>query len=54
VAALSLADDSVVADPFEYTSEAVAMLRLRARLERRSAAPRRRLGLSRPAGLLAG
>ena len=39
VAAMSLADGRVAADPFVHTAEAVALLR--ARRERRSAAPRR-------------
>jgi hypothetical protein len=42
VAALSVADDRVAADPFERTTDAVAMLRLRARQERRRSAGRRR------------
>ncbi len=54
VAALSLADGAVAADPFERTAGAVRLLRLRAGQDRRSAAPRRRFGLGRPAGLVAG
>jgi hypothetical protein len=55
VAALSLADGRVVADPFRRTRDAVAMLRLRAaQLEaaaRAEAAPRRlRRRLPLPAG----
>jgi hypothetical protein len=46
VAALSLADDRVVADPFVATREAVTLLRLRARhLAIASQGRRRRLGL---------
>jgi hypothetical protein len=41
VAALSVADERVAADPFERTEDAVAMLRLRARQQRRRSAPRR-------------
>ena len=46
VAALSMADGRVAADPFARTAEAVELLAVRARRERRSAAPRRgrRLG----------
>ena len=46
VAAMSVADGRVAADPFARTGDAVALLRLRARQARRSAAPRR-LGLGR-------
>ena len=46
VAALSVADGRVAADPFARTDEAVAMLELRARQARRSA-PVRRFGLRR-------
>jgi hypothetical protein len=53
VAALSLADGAVAADPFAYTADAVALLRMRARQEHRhSARSRRRLRLR--AGLVAG
>ncbi len=48
VAALSVADGRVAADPFARTADAVAMLRLRARQEQRRSARRRpglRLGL---------
>ena len=41
VAAMSTTDGRVVADPFRYTAEAVAMLRFSARLERRSGSSRR-------------
>ena len=54
VAAVSLADGAVAADPFVRTADAVALLRLRARQERRSAAPRRLFGLRLPAGLVTG
>ena len=43
---MSVADGRVAADPFARTGDAVALLRLRARQARRSAAPRR-LGLGR-------
>ena len=42
VAALSVADGRVAADPFTRSADAVAMLRLRARQERRRSARRRR------------
>jgi len=45
VAALSVTDGRVAADPFTHTADAVAMLRLRARQQRRSGG--RRLGLLR-------
>jgi hypothetical protein len=54
VAALSLHDGAVAADPFARTADAVALLRFRALQERRSAAPRRRFGFRRPVRLLAG
>jgi hypothetical protein len=54
VAALSLFDGTVAADPFARTADAVALLRFRAAQERRSAAPRRRFGLRRPVRLIAG
>ena len=54
VAALSLHDGTVAADPFARTADAVALLRFRAAQERRSAAPRRRFGLRRPVRLIAG
>jgi hypothetical protein len=55
VAALSLADGAVAADPFARTADAVALLRLRARQERGSAGPGGRfLGLRLPARLVAG
>jgi hypothetical protein len=54
VAALSLHDGTVAADPFVRTADAVALLRLRARQERRSAPSRRRLGLRRAAGFAGG
>ena len=55
VAALSLADDRVAADPFVRTAGAVALLRLHAHGRRGdSVAPRRRLlGLRRGVGRLA-
>jgi hypothetical protein len=53
VAALSVADGRVAADPFARTADAVAMLRLRARQQQRSAGPRRRLRLRVGAGLAA-
>ncbi len=46
LAAMSLADGRVAADPFARTREAVALLRLRARQTGGSGAPRR-LGLGR-------
>jgi hypothetical protein len=47
VAAMSVADGRVAADPFVRSADAVAMLRLRARQERRrSARGRRRLRLA--------
>ncbi len=53
VAALSLADGAVAADPFVRTADAVALLRMRARQERvRSARSRRRFRMR--AGLVAG
>jgi hypothetical protein len=54
VAALSLYDGAVAADPFVRTADAVALLRLRALQERSSAAPRRRFGLRRPIRLVTG
>ena len=48
VAALSLADGRVAADPFARTADAVALLRFRSRQLRRSVSPRGRLGLGRP------
>jgi hypothetical protein len=50
-AALSLADGRAVADPFQRTAHALAVLRLRAGQERSAAAPRRRRRLARPARL---
>ena len=47
VAALSLADGRVAADPFARTRDAVALLRLHAAHVRGSGAGRRRLGLRR-------
>ena len=53
VAALSLADGTVAADPFLRTADAVTLLRMRARQERRhSARSRRRLRMR--AGLVGG
>jgi hypothetical protein len=53
IAALSLADGAVAADPFERTADAVALLRMRERQERRhSARSRRRFALR--LGLVAG
>ncbi len=48
VAALSVSDGRVAADPFAPTSEAVALLKLRARQSRgsRRSRPARRLGLA--------
>jgi hypothetical protein len=46
VAAMSVDDGRVAADPFARTGDAVALLRLRARQARRSESPRR-LGLGR-------
>ena len=46
VAAMSLADGRTAADPFARTADAVDLLRMRARQERRSGAPRRRFGLA--------
>ena len=46
VAAMSVDDGRVAADPFARTGDAVALLRLRARQSRRSVATRR-LGLGR-------
>jgi hypothetical protein len=54
VAALSLADGTVAADPFVRTADAVALLRLRAFQERRSAASRGRFGFRRPFRLVTG
>ena len=54
VAALSVHDGTVAADPFARTADAVALLRLRAVQERRSAAPRRRFGFRRPVRLVTG
>jgi len=53
VAALSLADGTVAADPFVRTADAVALLRMRARQERRHSARSRRRFRMR-AGLVAG
>jgi hypothetical protein len=47
VAAMSVADGRVAADPFAPTGEAVALLRLRARQTRRRSGAARRLGLGR-------
>jgi hypothetical protein len=47
VAAMSVADGRVVADPFARTSDAVALLRLRAQQTRRRSGAARRLGLGR-------
>src|SRR5918994_7421584 len=47
VAALSVADGRVAADPFARTGEAVALLRLRARQARRPSGTPRRLGRGR-------
>jgi len=46
VAAMSLGDGRTAADPFARTADVLALLRLRARQERRSGAARR-LGLGR-------
>jgi hypothetical protein len=46
VAAMSLADGRVVADPFHRTADAVDLLRFRARQERGSRASRGRLRFS--------
>jgi hypothetical protein len=54
VAAVSLSDGSVAADPFVRTADAVALLRMRAHQERSSAAPRGRFGLRRPVRLVTG
>jgi hypothetical protein len=53
VAALSLYDGAVAADPFVRTADAVGLLRLRAVQERPSGAPRRRF-LRRPIRLVTG
>ena len=53
VAALSLADGAVAADPFVRTADAVALLRMRARQARRHSARSRRRFRMR-AGLVAG
>ena len=45
VAAMSLADGRTAADPFARTADAVDLLQVRARQERRSVAARRRFGL---------
>ena len=45
VAAMSLDDGRTAADPFARTAAAVDLLRMKAREERRSRTPRRRLGL---------
>ena len=47
VAAMSVADGRVAADPFARTGEAVALLRLRAQQARRRSGAPRRLGLGR-------
>ena len=47
VAALSVDDGRVAADPFARTGEAVALLRLRARQARRRSGTARRLGRGR-------
>jgi hypothetical protein len=47
VAAMSVDDGRVVADPFARTGEAVALLRLRAQQTRRRSGAPRRLGLGR-------
>jgi hypothetical protein len=47
VAAMSVADGRVAADPFARTGEAVALLRLRAQQTRRRSGAARRLGLGR-------
>ena len=47
VAAVSLDDGRVAADPFARTGEAVALLRLRARQSGGRSGPARRLGLGR-------
>jgi hypothetical protein len=53
VAALSLADGTVAADPFVRTADAVTLMRMRARQEHRSSVrSRRRLRMR--AGLVAG
>ena len=55
VAALSLADGRVAADPFARTAGAVALLRLRAAGDPASVAPRRRfLRLGLPVRLVSG
>ena len=52
VAALALADGSVVANPFRHTADVVELLRLRAR--RASTTPARSATLRRAGGLRAG
>ena len=47
VAAMSVDDGRVAADPFARTGEAVALLRLRAQQTRRRSGAARRLGLGR-------
>ena len=47
VAAMSVADGRVAADPFARTGEAVALLQLRAHQARRRSGMSRRLGLRR-------
>jgi hypothetical protein len=47
VAAMSVTDGRVAADPFARTGEAVALLRLRAHQARRRSGAARRLGLGR-------
>ena len=47
VAAMSVADGRVAADPFARTDEAVALLRMRARQARRRSGSSRRFGLRR-------
>jgi hypothetical protein len=47
VAAMSVDDGRVIADPFARTREAVELLRMRARLERRRSGTPRRFGLRR-------
>jgi hypothetical protein len=47
VAAMSVDDGRVAADPFAHTGEAVALLRMRARQQRGRSGPARRLGFGR-------
>jgi hypothetical protein len=54
VAAMSLADGRVAADPFARTTDAVDLLRLRAEQQRRSGRAARRLWLGRPGRLVTG